>query len=149
MNIPPLIIKLSLRGPFASRESPYLCREVGGVWLQNLMEFLLTQTKPITGLIALVRLCVNNRGVQFHRNRNFKKYYLNSIQPTSHTWCTCGMHPTCEAGIRIWNPAAQSGKPSSNARHVAAKRQLDRQRRDESQHVDEDRPVNDNGVLTR
>ena len=32
-----------------------------------------------------IGICVINRGVQFHRIRDFKQYYFKSIPPTSHT----------------------------------------------------------------
>ena len=31
-----------------------------------------------------IGLCVKNRGVRFHRTRDFKQHYFNSIPPTSH-----------------------------------------------------------------
>ena len=43
---------------------------------------LLVQTNPITGLNLLI--CVKNRGLRFHRIRDFKQCYFNSIPPTSH-----------------------------------------------------------------
>ena len=60
--------------------SDWRYREVGGIRLETSSSCSWLK-KPITGLNVLV--CVNNRGVQFHRFRYFKQYYFNSILQTS------------------------------------------------------------------
>ena len=53
--------------------------EAGGIRLETSSNFCGSKKH-----IAYV--CVKNRGVRFHRIRDFKQYYLNSIPPTSHHW---------------------------------------------------------------
>ena len=48
--------------------------------------------KPITGLDSLVR--VKNRGVLFHRIRDFKQYHFDGVPPASQVQqCELVVHP--------------------------------------------------------
>ena len=49
----------------------------------NLIEISWLQTNDIHRLHFTYR-CVNNRGVRFHRTRDFKRYYFCNIPSTSH-----------------------------------------------------------------
>ena len=54
-------------------------------WLYGCMDvwMYVCAQKHTTGFNLLV-YARNNRGIRFHRIRNFKQYYFNSIPPTSH-----------------------------------------------------------------
>ena len=76
-----LLINVPVFFDDASGESPPLLRG----WRNtagNLIEFFLlkhTYHRP-----QFIVICVSNGGVRFHRIRDFKQYYFNSIPPASH-----------------------------------------------------------------
>ena len=69
--------------PFASRSLPSLQWEVGGIRLETSSNSCWVK-KTYHGP-QCTSICVNNRGVRFHRIRDVKHYYFNSILPTSHS----------------------------------------------------------------
>ena len=68
-----------------------------------------------------IDICVKIRGVRFHRNRDFKQYYLNSVPPTSHCSRPClgsagaGTPPAKAAGRPDGPPGAPMPWPHSFA----------------------------------
>ena len=68
--------------PLRTRKRPGILRGWRNTTVANHRNCL-AQTKyhgpPFTDM------CVKNRGVRFHRIRDFKQYYFNSIRPTSQT----------------------------------------------------------------
>ena len=79
-----------MRAPHRGTAGVSPCREAGGIRLETSSRFCwFTETyngPQFTGI------CSKSRGVRFHRIRDFKQYYVDSIPPTSHLLhsCFCG-----------------------------------------------------------
>ena len=79
--------------------------EVGGIRLETSSKlFAPTKTyhRP-----QFSGICVENRGVRFHRTRDFKQYHFNSIPPTSHNCRSTSRRDRFSAAARFDNRRAQ------------------------------------------